>query len=469
MEEGKKNIFSRIAGNIAEGDKVIWIVTLILIMFSMVSIFSSTSLMAKGDQTRTVIFCKHLIVAVAGAAVIIGISAIPGIAFFRRISRFGFLASFILLLMLICRVKIGSFISVPYMNGVCRGIRVGGFTIQVYEVVKIAMVMYLAWAVQAYENGSFRIADILGTKWPKAFGWIKSARGQRWAFIFGPMFIVVLMIMKGSTGSAFLCGLVMIVTILVGGMKYRDLIDPMVAGIAGVAVILFLHVVSSGAIMDRLQTAFNRMKIELPYPNPEARASQREAISLTRSDPSDLREGSKEFYEYLDKIKQPESAEIAIVQGGRLPLGKGPGKSTQRYVVPVMYEDYMFSLIVEEYGLLIGFFVIILYLSLFARGNIMVRNSKNRYAKACIGGLVFLITFQAMFHIIVNCNIGLLTGQTLPLISHGRCSFLCFCFALGVILSVSTSLNKKIKEERRKTQVELNEIINQNTENESNN
>jgi len=158
--------------------------------------------------------------------------------------------------------------------------------------------------------------------------------------------------------------------------------------------------------------------------------------------------GSKEYYAFLDKERQPKGAEIALVEGGRRILGKGPGKSTQKYAVAVMFEDYMYSFIMEEYGLVGGLLVLILYLSLFARGTIIVQNCKNRFAKTCVGGLVFLITFQALFHIFVNC-LALVTGQTLPLISHGRCSFLCFCFAFGVILSISTIANSSIRRQQK--------------------
>ena len=139
------------------------------------------------------------------------------------------------------------------------------------------------------------------------------------------------------------------------------------------------------------------------------------------------------------------SAKIAIHEGKL--IGKGPGRSTQRYVVPIMFEDYMFSFIVEEYGLLGGIFVIILYISLIARGSIIVRNCDNHFAKTAVAGLVVLITGQAMMHIMINCDMGPLTGQTLPLISHGNSSYLMFSLAFGIILSISKMARRKIARE----------------------
>jgi cell division protein FtsW len=112
-----------------------------------------------------------------------------------------------------------------------------------------------------------------------------------------------------------------------------------------------------------------------------------------------------------------------------------------------MFEDYMFSFIVEEYGLLGGILVIILYISLLARGALIARSCDNHFAKVAIAGLVILITGQAMMHIVVNVDVGVMTGQTLPMISHGNSSFIMFSLAFGIILSISRMARRKIARE----------------------
>ena len=93
----------------------------------------------------------------------------------------------------------------------------------------------------------------------------------------------------------------------------------------------------------------------------------------------------------------------------------------------------------------------ILYISLIARGVLIVRNcGTNLFAKCAVMGLVLLISGQAMIHIIVNADVGLLTGQTLPLLSHGASAFVCFCIAFGIILSISRISNRKIETETKK-------------------
>jgi len=432
LNKKRKNAIDNLVEKIKTGDRVVWIVVTLLIMFSLVCIFSSTSMLAQAKGvSRTDIFFDHFKIVMLGVLILIGCSAMPDIRIYRLVSRFGFVFSLVMLLILDLHININGFISVPMVNHAYRTIRIRGFNVQVFEVVKVAMVMYLSWAMQAFESGKFPLAIKLGTRYPGAFGWLKSTRAQKWVYILGPALIATFLILPGSTGSAALTGVVLFATMLIGGIKRFDIVKAcLLVGLCG-ACVYGLHVASDGKIMPRLSTAISRIEGNMETVDKDAMVI-----------------GSKEYYAFLDKERQPKGAEIALVEGGRRILGKGPGKSTQKYAVAVMFEDYMYSFIMEEYGLVGGLLVLILYLSLFARGTIIVQNCKNRFAKTCVGGLVFLITFQALFHIFVNC-LALVTGQTLPLISHGRCSFLCFCFAFGVILSISTIANSSIRRQQK--------------------
>jgi cell division protein FtsW len=132
-------------------------------------------------------------------------------------------------------------------------------------------------------------------------------------------------------------------------------------------------------------------------------------------------------------------------------LGKGPGKSTQRYVLPHPYSDFIYTIIIEEYGLLGGVFVLMLYLWLFYRCIILVRNCTKTFTAISVGGLGLMISTQAGLHILVNVGILPVTGHTLPLISLGGTSFIIFSCAFGIILSVSRTIDidaAKQEEER---------------------
>ena len=157
----------------------------------------------------------------------------------------------------------------------------------------------------------------------------------------------------------------------------------------------------------------------------------------------EFKPGTKEWQEHMDEIRQPEGAKIAIKEGGL--FGKGPGKSTQKYTVALIFSDFMFSFIIEEYGLLFGAIpLIILYVSLLARGSIIVRYCDNEFARTAVAGLTLLISTQAMMHMFINVGLGPLTGQTLPMISHGNSSFLAFSIAFGILLSISRMAKKKV-------------------------
>ena len=114
-----------------------------------------------------------------------------------------------------------------------------------------------------------------------------------------------------------------------------------------------------------------------------------------------------------------------------------------------MYSDFIYAYILEESGFLGGIAIIILYLSLVSRGTIIVRNCPDKFGQTAVGGLILLIVGQAFMHIFINLGIFPLTGQTLPIISHGSGSFLCFSVAFGIILSISKmSWEKTVQEEQ---------------------
>ena len=163
-----------------------------------------------------------------------------------------------------------------------------------------------------------------------------------------------------------------------------------------------------------------------------------------------------EYSNMVDTLSQPVSAKIAVHEGGV--IGKGIGNSTQKYRVQNIYGDYMYSFIVEEYGLIGGILILILYVSLLARSSILARMCNNDFAKYILGGLSILITGQAFMHILVNVDIGPMTGQTLPLISHGASAFVIFCIAFGLILSVSRMAKKKIQTAEELTQDDKNSL-----------
>ncbi len=142
------------------------------------------------------------------------------------------------------------------------------------------------------------------------------------------------------------------------------------------------------------------------------------------------------------KLEQPVGALLAIKEGGI--FGKGIGRSNQKYKVAVIFEDYIFSFIVEETGWWGALIIILLYLSLLGRGSMIAPLCDDYFAKFAMSGLILLISMQAFMHIAINVHLLPQTGQTLPMISHGSSSFLCFSIAFGIILSISRMAKTKM-------------------------
>ena len=132
---------------------------------------------------------------------------------------------------------------------------------------------------------------------------------------------------------------------------------------------------------------------------------------------------------------QVQQSYIAIATGGI--MGKGPGKSVQRNSLPEAYADFVFAIIIEEYGIIGGVIVLLLYLVLLYRGMRVVANSDRAFGGLLSAGLTFAIVIQALVNIGVVVGLGPVTGQTLPLISMGGTSLIFTGLALGIVLSVS--------------------------------
>ncbi len=416
-----------------EGDKVIWIIVLLLILISVLAIFSSTSLLS--GESRIDIMKSHGLVAMVGLTIIfLMYKFITKIGIYRFFAQFGFMFTLILLIILDCHMNLG-FIRSQTINGATRTLGFFGLQIHVFEVAKVAMVMYLAWALhscrqdseamaEGRESTTLSFANWLGDQ--KHFEFMKKPFWKRCFYIYIPSLIICAMIAPGSNSSAIFMALVLGGTMLIGGVPFKELLMA-IAGLAIMALILVgAYKISDGKVMGRLDTFFSRMEAE--YDTETLKG---------------LKPGTKEFYDALDDIRQPYGAKVAVHEGGI--LGKGSGNSTQKYSVTHIYSDYMYSFLIEEYGLLGGIFILILYISLIARSSVIARLCGNEFAKIAVGGLAFLITGQAILHMLVNVDIMPMTGQTLPLISDGASAFLVFCVAFGIILSISRMAKKKMQ------------------------
>jgi cell division protein FtsW len=146
---------------------------------------------------------------------------------------------------------------------------------------------------------------------------------------------------------------------------------------------------------------------------------------------------------YADKEEiayQVQQANIAIAKGGL--MGKGPGNSEQRNFLPHPYSDFIYAIIIEEYGLLGGAFVLFIYLAFLMRSIRIFKRCPFAFGAFLALGLSFTLVIQAMANMAVNVNLFPVTGVTLPLVSMGGSSFLFTCLSIGIILSVARNVEQ---------------------------
>ena len=188
---GKKRTFWNIFEN-TEGDKVVWIIVLILIMFSILCIFSSTSRLLGPGQSRLDLVWDHLKIVLLGLGLILACYLIRSLDFFRKASSLGFIFSAGLLLLLISGIDLG-FVRSIEINGARRIIQVGPLQLHVNEVVKVAMVLYLAWAIDAFKKKELKLFN-------------DNELYQKVFYIYTPFLLTTLMLLPGSNSAALFTG-----------------------------------------------------------------------------------------------------------------------------------------------------------------------------------------------------------------------------------------------------------------------
>ena len=398
-----------------KGDRLIWIIVVLFAMISIVAVFSSSSFLASSRGiSKVAIFLEQTKSVLMGFLALFICYLIP-LRVYRTLSFVIYGASVLMLLMLFVpglRAEI---------NGAVRGIKVAGHTFQVFEFAKIGVIIYLAKALELWND---KLDDF------KQFA----------LRILLPVGAVCLLIMQNSFSSALLIGIISFLILFFMNVSFKNL--SITVGILAAAVLLMFltyHAFfagrperlnsSVGKIFNRFGTVENRLTAHF-----DKEEQNLEELS------------SRELQQLKDKDRQSENAKVAISEGGI--FGKGPGKSTQRYSLSMAFSDFIYAFIVEEYGLLGGIVVIFLYLIFLFRCIRLCQRCSATYSSVLIVGLSFLIVTQAFLHILVNVRILPITGHTLPLISHGGTAYLVLSGAFGMILSVNRQLDKQDAREK---------------------
>lgn len=402
------------------GDKVILLIALFLMLISVISVFSSTPRLANDTGSdRVSIMVDQLKIVALGFVIIFSLYYFCKVEWYRKLSMFGFAVSFAVLAVLVLNLNLG-IIRAGEINGARRILIVAGKQIHIYEYVKLFMIMYLGWALDTFKSGGFKWAPLIAQH-SERLSFLEKDIWQKIIYIYMPVLVVTLMVMMGSNSSALFIGAIMVLMILVGGIDFKDIGIVIAIGLVGIGLMFGAY--KAGMLKNsRIGTAIGRITQDDDSTMRELLGSRRESL---------------EWRTARGKLDQPVGALLAIKEGGF--WGKGIGNSTQKYQVPVIFGDYMFSFIVEETGLWGAAILIILYFSLLARGTMVAKECDRYYDKVIMTGLIILVTGQAFMHMAVNVHMPLVpqTGQTLPLVSHGTNAFLVFSIVFGILLTIS--------------------------------
>ena len=385
---------------ILKGDKTIWLIVLLLSIVSLLAVYSSTGLLAfkkVAGNTEHFLF-KHFIVLCGGATIMYVTSSLP-YTLYAKLARFFYLLSVPLL---IFTLFMGT-----NLNDANRWITLPiiGMTFQTSDFAKIALILFLARQISKNQD---TINEWKGTVLP----------------LIAIVFVVCALIFPANFSTAALLFFTSMVIMFIGRVSIKHLAK--IIGIALLCVTLFIAGAKATGYKGRIETWTNRIMTFIGYNDHKADAKNAKV-------------------EFSDEDYQAQQAKIAIATGGF--FGKGPGNSEQRNFLPHPYSDFIFAIIIEEYGLVGGAFVLILYLLFFYRALLIVKRTDKAFAAMITVGFAFSMVFQALINMGVAVGVFPVTGQTLPLLSMGGSSIIFTSFAFGVILSVSNSIDNKEKSE----------------------
>jgi cell division protein FtsW len=365
-----------------KGDRMIWAIVALLAIFSFLPVYSAASNLAYtyGDGQTFTYFIKHFVHLFLGFSIIYAIHKIP-YRYFKGLSMVMFPVVLILLLVTLLQgttidgANASRWIRVPFV----------GFTFQPSTLAALVLMVFVARYLSKIfeENISFKSSII-----------------PLWL----PVFVVLIMILPANFSTTAIIFTMILVLAFLGGYPLRYLAAIVGSGLLVLAFFVLIAKAFPDSMPNRVDTWTSRI--------------------VNFMDDRD----SEEDY-------QIEKAKIAIATGSV--YGLGPGKSVQKNFLPQSSSDFIFAIIIEEYGLIGGLFLLVLYLLLLFRIVVVAQKAGTVFGKLLTIGVGLPIIFQALINMGVAVELFPVTGQTLPLISSGGTSIWVTCLGIGIILSVS--------------------------------
>lgn len=366
------------------GDRTIWAVVVLLSILSILAVYSSISTLAYKYKSGDTIpyLLKHTGIIMFGLVLM----------FFSHKVRSGYYSRFaIIAIVLALPLLLLTLLSGSNINEASRWLRIPviDLTFQTSDFAKIALILYVARTLAVKQDD---IKDFKGAFLP----------------IIVPVVAVCVLIMPANFSTAAMLFTTCLVLMFIGRINYKYILSVIGSGIVAVCLL--------GILIWNFPSAIHRG------------ATWKARIENFSNGQSDVN-------------YQVEQSKIAIATGGI--MGKGPGKSTQRNFLPHPYSDFIFAIIIEEYGLWMAVLVVFLYLILLYRAVRIATKCQKIFPSLLAVGCSFILVFQAMINMAVAVNLVPVTGQPLPLVSMGGTSIWFASIAIGMVLSASRELEKE--------------------------
>lgn len=402
----RRSLLGRARGFFA-GDTVIWLILIALMLGSIVVVFSAVSQEAFRAEARGGLFygefLKHLLLILVSFIIVSVMSRVSS----KFYQQFSF--TFILLCI---GLLVYTLVAGAELNEGKRWISLFGFTVQPSEISKVAVVNYVAFSLWK-DEGRTSLNTFIRTWWPVGA-------------------IILLIVFENISTAAFIF-LITVVTTIVGGInkKYTGylLLGAMAAGLI---LVMFKLFAPDAEGVGRSETGHNR---------------------IMRFVTKMFKPVNEETYDDIMGMDyQVVMAQKAIANSNL--IGKGAGRGELRQWLPAAYSDYIYNVVVEEYGLAGSVGLLFTYIIFFWRCGKLANQSRSNYKSTLLYGIGLTITGQAVMNMMVATNLLPVTGQTLPFISKGGSSYIFMSMFFGLALSVS----REIQASRRRQEAEASGI-----------
>ncbi|HLW13905.1 MAG TPA: FtsW/RodA/SpoVE family cell cycle protein [Flavobacteriaceae bacterium] len=374
-----------------QGDKTIWVIIGVLSLFSFMPIYSASSnlVYTVGGSTFGYMF-KHLVHLFLGLAILYGVHKIP-YRFFKGLSMLVLPISIILL---IITLTSGTVIQGANASRWIRIPLVGTF--QPSALAAVALYVYVAQYMAKIKDKQVTFKESILPLWL-------------------PVFLVLIFVLPANFSTAALIFLMVLIITFIGGYPLKYLLSIVGVGLLFLTIFILVAKAFPGTFPHRVDTWISRID---SFSKKEASSDQNYQVNLAKQ---------------------------AIASGGI--IGLGPGKSIQKNFLPQSTSDFIFAIIIEEFGFVGGIVIIAGYLMLLLRIIIVARRAPSTFGVLLVIGVGLPIIIQASVNMAVAVQLFPVTGQTLPLISSGGTSIWMVCLALGMILSVSAAKEEVPEEE----------------------